>query len=59
MSTPKMFFKKIAQIEKLVEKYKERIKVIQSTRGYANGGLTYLAELETLETVIEDLEAII
>ena len=54
-----MFFKKIAQIEKLVEKYKERIKVIQSTRGYANGGLTYLAELETLETVIEDLEAII
>ena len=49
---------KTSEIERLIEKYKERIKVINSQPAYR---ITILEETEeqTLETVIEDLEAII
>lgn len=59
MSTPSMYNKKIAHIERLIEKYKERIRVITKTKPYRLGNIGEETEIETLETVIEDLEELL
>lgn len=54
-----MYNKKIAHIERLIEKYKERIRVITKTKPYRLGNIGEETEIETLETVIEDLEELL
>lgn len=47
---------KIAEIERLIEKYKERIRVIR-TKTFITG--SEYSEINTLAVVIKDLEAIL
>lgn len=48
---------KIAEIERLIEKYKERLRVIDE-RPYMTDKADEM-EIETLQAVIEDLESIL
>lgn len=48
--------KLIENIDRLIFKYQERIAVLKKSNRYYNGSAIAETEVETLETVVEDLQ---